>query len=79
MGIETLIGAATTLFSSFMSKPSASPSAPAKESRPDETSEGIADARRKRRSLASRTGRTGLRTPGLDETGQTRAGLTIQT
>jgi hypothetical protein len=50
-----------------------------KENRPDETSEGLADARRKRRSLAARTGRSGLRSGATDTEGQTRGGLTIQT
>jgi hypothetical protein len=50
-----------------------------KDNRPDETSEGLAEARRKRRSLAARTGRSGLRSGATDTEGQTRGGLTIQT
>ncbi len=80
MGPATLLGAAATLFSSVLSKPPAlAATTPDKDNRPDETSTGIAEARKKRRALAARTGRTGLRSPDVDDEGQARGGLTIQT
>jgi hypothetical protein len=51
---------------------------PVKENRPDETSEGIANARKQRRALAGRTGRSGLRNQDIGG-GDTRSGLTIKT
>ena len=56
------------------------PSTPEPEKRPDETSEGIAAARLRRRTIADRTGRSALRTPSVSQReGQTRGGLTIVT
>lgn len=77
MGIETVLGVAG-LFSSLMGGKEKPAAAPEPEKRPDETSEGLADARQRRRSLAARTGRSGLRSD-VQDTGQTRGGLTIQT
>jgi hypothetical protein len=76
-----LVPLAGTLFSSLLGglfggkedKPAAAP----EQKRPDETSEGIADARRRRR--AAPAGRAGLRSSSVDSDGQTRGGLTIAT
>ena len=53
------------------------PPAPKKDNRPDETSEGISEARQRRRALAARTGRTGLRNAGVGE-GTGRTGISIK-
>ena len=80
MGIETILGGlASTLFSKLLGGGEKAAAAPEKDNRPDETSEGIAEARRRRRTLASRTGRSGLRSDSADSEGQTRGGLTIVT
>ena len=79
MGIEAILGAVVPLFGSiFGGGQQQSAPAPEKDNRPDETSEGIAEARQRRRALAARTGRSGL-TNNKVEGGQVRSGLTIDT
>jgi len=79
MGFMEILPMALGLFGNLMGgKEQDAPVTAEPEKRPDETSEGLADARQRRRSLAARTGRSGLRSDAM-ETGQTRGGLTIQT
>ncbi len=80
MGIMEILGAVAPIFGALFGGGGQQQAAPVqeKEQKPDETSEGLAEARKRRRQLASRTGRTGLKNEG-PQTDQVRSGLTIET